>query len=163
VDFSLTAEQLAIRDSVARLCRASMQSIGWSATAMAASRSSTAPSRRLAGSASPCRGVRWRWSGITEAALLMQAISESGAGFSGIRRAYEHLRVESRRRLWHPEQATLAATAHPRRGEGVLRSYGTRCGAQHGQHQDIRAARGRRYVLRGQKIWISTAQVAAKC
>jgi acyl-CoA dehydrogenase len=35
--------------------------------------------------------------GITEAAILMQAIAQSGAGFSG---AHEHLRAAPGRRLW---------------------------------------------------------------
>ncbi|MDB5708768.1 MAG: acyl-CoA dehydrogenase [Sphingomonas bacterium] len=102
--------------------------------------------------------------GITEAAIMMQAISESGAGFSGA--SSVHLNIfglhpvvvfgteEQRRRMLPPlisgaEQACFAVT-EPDAGLNTteIKTFAERSGDH--------------YVVTGQKIWISTAQIASK-
>jgi acyl-CoA dehydrogenase len=102
--------------------------------------------------------------GITEAALMMQTIAASGAGFSGA--SALHMNIfglnpvvvfgtdEQKRRMLPPliagrDKACFAVT-EPDAGLDTLRLK-------------TRAVRqGDRYILSGQKIWISTAQVASK-
>lgn len=102
--------------------------------------------------------------GITEAAIMMRAISESGAGMSGA--SAVHMNVfglnpvavfgtdEQRARMLPPivsgaEKACFAVT-EPDTGLNTTQLK-------------TRALRsGDRYVVNGQKVWISTAQVAEK-
>jgi len=161
VSFALTAEQQEIRTAVARLCgrfddeywlrkdtdggfplefHQAMAKAGWLGIAMP---------EAYGGS-----GL-----GMTEAAILMQAVAQSGAGFSGA--SAIHMNIfglhpvvvfgsdEQKRRFLPPliagqDKACFAVT-EPDTG------------------LDTRAVRrGDRYVLSGRKIWISTAQVAEK-
>jgi acyl-CoA dehydrogenase len=102
--------------------------------------------------------------GISEAAVLMQAVAESGAGFSGA--SAIHMNIfglhpvvvfgddEQKRRFLPPliagrEKACFAVT-EPDAGLDTTRLK-TRA-----------ERRGDHYVLSGRKIWISTAQVAEK-
>ena len=166
MDFSLTSDQLAIRDGIAKLCEQfdaqywlerdrnggfpedfhrAVADAGWLGIAM--------PSE-FGGA-----GL-----GITEAALMMQTISESGAGFSGASAVHMNIfglnpvvvfGTAEQKRRWLPplirggEKACFAVT-EPNAGLNTAKI--------------ATAARreGDRYVLRGQKIWISTAQVATK-
>src|SRR5476649_2291423 len=102
--------------------------------------------------------------GITEAAIMMLAISESGAGMSGA--SAIHLNIfglnpvvvfgtdEQKRRMLPPliagkEKACFAVTEQ-NTGLDTTRLK-------------TRAVRvGEHYILSGQKVWISTAQVAEK-
>ena len=102
--------------------------------------------------------------GITEAAIMMQAVAESGAGFSGA--SALHMNIfglnpvvmfgsdEQKRRMLPPliagdDKACFAVT-EPNAGLNTLKIA-------------TKAVRdGDRYVISGQKIWISTAQVANK-
>jgi acyl-CoA dehydrogenase len=102
--------------------------------------------------------------GIAEAAVLMQAVAESGAGFSGA--SAIHMNIfglhpvvvfgtdEQRQRFLPPliagnEKACFAVT-EPDAGLDTTRL-------------SMRAVRqGDRYLLSGRKIWTSTAQVAEK-
>jgi acyl-CoA dehydrogenase len=102
--------------------------------------------------------------GITEAALMMQAISESGAGFSGA--SAVHMNIfglnpvvvfgsDEQKRRWLPplirgEQKTCFAVTEPDAGLDTARI------------KTFARNLGDHYVLKGQKIWISTAQVAHK-
>ena len=102
--------------------------------------------------------------GVTEAALMMQAIAESGAGFSGA--SALHMNIfgiypvvvfgtdEQKHRMLPPlikgEDKACFAVTEPDAGLDTLRLK-------------TKAVRdGDRYILSGQKIWISTAQVASK-
>jgi acyl-CoA dehydrogenase len=102
--------------------------------------------------------------GISEAAVLMQAVAESGAGFSGA--SAIHMNIfglhpvvvfgsdEQKQRFLPPliagrEKACFAVT-EPDAGLDTTRLK-TRA-----------ERRGDHYVLSGRKIWISTAQVAEK-
>jgi acyl-CoA dehydrogenase len=166
MSFALTTEQQEIRTAVARLCtrfddeywlnkdteggfplefHQAMAEAGWLGIAMP---------ETYGGS-----GL-----GITEAAILMQAVAESGAGFSGA--SAIHMNIfglhpvvvfgsdQQKRRFLPPliagrEKACFAVT-EPDAGLDTTRLK-TRA-----------VRRGDRYVLSGRKIWISTAQVAEK-
>ena len=102
--------------------------------------------------------------GITEAAVLMQAVAETGAGFSGA--SAIHMNIfglhpvvvfgsdEQKQRFLPPliagNEKTCFAVTEPDAGLDTTRLK-------------TRAVRdGDHYVLSGRKIWISTAQVAEK-
>lgn len=102
--------------------------------------------------------------GILEAALMMEAVSGSGAGLSGA--SAIHMNVfglhpvvvhgnEAQKARWLPpiisgEQKACFGVTEPNAGLNTLRL----------RTQAVRL--GDRYVVHGQKIWISTAQVANK-
>jgi acyl-CoA dehydrogenase len=166
VDFALTAEQEQIRDAVAKIC-ARFPDEYW----LARDREGGFPDdfhRALAeagwlGLAMPPEhggaGL-----GITEAALMMQAISASGAGLSGASAVHMNIfglhpvvvfGTDAQKRRWLPpliagqDRACFAVT-EPDAGLNTLKLK-------------TRAVRdGGHYVVSGQKIWISTAQVATK-
>ena len=102
--------------------------------------------------------------GISEAAVMMQAIAESGAGFSGCSAVHMNIfglnpvvvfgTEEQKRRMLPPliqgrERACFAVT-EPDTGLNT-RKLKTRA-----------EKRGGQYMVSGQKVWISTAQVAEK-
>lgn len=102
--------------------------------------------------------------GVTEALLMMQTIAESGAGFSGASALHMNIfglnpvvvfgTEEQKQRMLPPliagrDKACFAVT-EPNTGLDTLRLK-------------TKAVRdGDRYVVSGQKIWISTAQVTSK-
>jgi acyl-CoA dehydrogenase len=166
VDFTLSDEQQAIREAVTRLCsgfgpeywlekdgagefphefHAAMAEAGWLGIAMPTEHGGA--------------GL-----GITEAALMMQAVAASGAGFSGASAIHMNVfglnpvvmfgTAEQKRRFLPPliagkEKACFAVT-EPDAGLDTT-------------HIATRAMRdGADYVISGRKIWISTAQVADK-
>jgi acyl-CoA dehydrogenase len=166
MDFSFTPEQLAIRDSVAKLCERfdatywlerdrdggfpddfhrAIADAGWLGIAMPTEHGGA--------------GL-----GITAAALMMQTISESGAGFSGASAVHMNIfglnpvvvfgSAEQKKRWLPPlirgEQKACFAVTEPDAGLNTAKLKTS--ARREGDH----------YVLRGQKIWISTAQVAAK-
>src|SRR5262245_51235649 len=166
MDFALSAEQQQIRDAILKLCarfddaywlerdrcgdfphelHAALAEASWLGIAMPAAYGGA--------------GL-----GITEAAIMMQAIAESGAAMSGA--SAVHMNIfglqpvvvfgtdEQRRRMLPPliagkDKACFAVT-EPDAG---LDTTQIKLRAEH---------RGDRYCLSGQKIWISTAQVANK-
>jgi acyl-CoA dehydrogenase len=102
--------------------------------------------------------------GIAEAAIMMQAVAESGAGLSGASALHMNIfglnpvvkfgSAEQRRRFLPPlirgEEKACFAVTEPDVGLDTT-------------HLKTRAVRdGEHYVISGQKIWISTAQVAHK-
>ncbi len=100
--------------------------------------------------------------GISEAAVMMQAISESGAGMSGA--SAVHINVfglnpvavfgteDQKRRILPPmvagREKTCFAVTEPNTGLNTT------------QLKTRAVRQGDRYVVDGQKVWISTAQVA---
>jgi acyl-CoA dehydrogenase len=164
MNFSFSPDQLAIRDAVAKLCERfdakywlerdrkggfpedfhqAVAQAGWLGVAMP----------QAYGGA----GL-----GITEAALMMQTISQSGAGFSGASSVHMNIfglnpvvvfGTDEQKQRWLPplvrgEQKACFAVTEPDAGLNTAKIATT-------ARRD-----GDRYVLRGQKIWISTAQVA---
>ncbi|SAI00977.1 acyl-CoA dehydrogenase [Bordetella ansorpii] len=102
--------------------------------------------------------------GILEAALMMEAVSASGAGLSGA--SAIHMNVfglhpvvvhgtDAQRARWLPpiingEQKACFGVTEPNTGLNTLKL------------RTLAVRHGDRYVVHGQKIWISTAQVASK-
>jgi acyl-CoA dehydrogenase len=166
MDFSLSLEQQQIRESIAKLC-ATFDDAYW----LDKDRSGDFP-HELYGALA---GAGWlgiampepyggSGLGITEAAIMMQAIAESGGAMSGA--SAVHMNIfglqpvvvfgtdEQKRRMLPPliagkDKACFAVT-EPDAGLDTTAIK-------------VRAARrGDHYELSGQKIWISTAQVANK-
>jgi acyl-CoA dehydrogenase len=166
MDFALSAEQEQIREAIFKLCaqfgdeywlakdrtgdfpqefHAALASAGWLGIAMP----------REHGGA----GL-----GITEAAIMMQAIAESGAAMTGASAVHMNIfglqpvvmfgTPEQKQRMLPPliagsDKACFAVT-EPDAG---LDTTALKLRAER---------RGDHYILSGQKIWISTAQVASK-
>jgi acyl-CoA dehydrogenase len=164
--FALTAEQLEIREAVARLCdrfgddywfnkdteggfpaefHRAMAEAGWLGVAMPEEHGGS--------------GL-----GITEAALVMQAVAQSGAGFSGASAVHMNIfglhpvvvfGTDAQKRRFLPpliagEEKACFAVTEPDVGLDTTRIK-------------TRAVRdGDEYVLDGRKIWTSTAQVTEK-
>ncbi len=166
MDFALTPEQERIREAIAKLCERfgdvywlerdadgefpaefhqALAKDGWLGVAMP----------EAFGGA----GL-----GITEAAVMMQAIAESGAGFSGASAVHMNIfglnpvvvfgNEEQKKRMLPPliagrERACFAVT-EPDAG---LNTRNLKVKAE---------KKGSTYLVSGQKVWISTAQVAEK-
>lgn len=166
MDFGLTSDQETIRDAVTKICarfgddywlrkdreggfphdfHAALAEAGWLGIAMP-------PEYGGAGL------------GITEAALMMRTISESGAGLSGASAVHMNIfgvnpvvvfGAEEQKRRWLPplirgEDKTCFAVTEPNVGLDTTKIA-------------TRAVRdGDCYIISGQKVWISTAQVANK-
>jgi len=166
MDFSFSADQLAIREAIAKLC-ARFDAQYW----LERDRNGGFPEdfyRAVAeagwlGIAMP-QQFGGAGLGITEAALMMQAVSESGAGFSGA--SALHMNIfglnpvvvygsDEQKQRWLPalirgSQKACFAVTEPDAGLNTAKLATS-------ARRD-----GNRYVLRGRKIWISTAQVADK-
>jgi len=102
--------------------------------------------------------------GIQEAAVMMQAIAESGAGFSGASAVHMNIfglnpvvvfgNQEQKRRMLPPliqgKHRACFAVTEPNTGLNTKKLT-------------VKAEkRGGKYIVSGQKVWISTAQVAEK-
>ena len=83
--------------------------------------------------------------GIGEAAVMMQAVAQSGAGFSGA--SALHMNIFGLNPVVRfgsaAQKAALPAAPHPRRGEGVLCRDRARCRPRHDASQDEGGARRR--------------------
>jgi acyl-CoA dehydrogenase len=166
MDFSLSAEQEAIRAAVEKIC-ACFPDEYW----LGKDRDGGFPEDfhrafAEAGWFGVCMPQEFGGAGlgVTEAALMVQTIAQSGAGMSGA--SALHMNIfglnpvvvfgtdEQKRRMLPPliagkDKACFAVT-EPNVGLDTLKLK-------------TKAVReGDRYVLSGQKIWISTAQVASK-
>jgi len=166
MDFSFTPEQESIREAIERLC-APFDADYW----LRKDREGGFPDdfhRALAeagwlGIAMP-EAHGGAGLGITEAALMMQTIAATGAGLSGASAIHMNIfglhpavvfGTEEQKRRWLPpliagrDKACFAVT-EPNVGLNTLKLK-------------TRAVRdGDHYVVNGQKVWISTAQVATK-
>ncbi len=166
MDFALTEDQTAIRRAVQDLCAGfddeywtrkdkeggfpedfygAMAGAGWLGVAMPAEYGGA--------------GL-----GILEAALMMETVAASGAGMSGA--SAIHMNVfglhpvvvhgsDAQRARWLPpiisgEQKACFGVTEPNTGLNTLKL------------RTLAVRQGDRYVVNGQKIWISTAQVASK-
>jgi acyl-CoA dehydrogenase len=166
MDFSLSEEQLVIRTEVEKLCagfgddywlrkdreggfphdfHAAMAEAGWLGVAM--------PTE-----------VGGAGLGITEAAIVMQAVAESGGGIAAASSVHMNIfglhpvvvfGTPEQQKRWLPpliagEHKACFGVTEPNTGLNTLKLK-------------TRAVRdGDHYVVNGQKIWISTAQVAHK-
>jgi acyl-CoA dehydrogenase len=166
MDFSFSAEQLAIKDAIAKLC-ARFDAHYW----LERDRNGGFPEdfyRAFAESGWLGIAMPQQYGGaglgITEAALMMQAVAESGAGFSGASALHMNIfglnpvvvfGTDEQKKRWLPalirgEEKACFAVTEPNAGLNTAKLATS-------ARRD-----GERYILRGQKIWISTAQVADK-
>src|SRR5689334_2944024 len=166
MDFSLTPDQERIREAIAKLC-SRFDAEYWRTR----DREGGFPAdfhQALArdgwlGIAMP-QDYGGAGLGITEAALMTQTIAESGAGFSGASTVHMNIfglnpvvvfgTEEQKKRMLPPliagkERACFAVT-EPNTG---LNTKKLKTKAE---------KRGGQYIVSGQKVWISTAQVAEK-
>jgi acyl-CoA dehydrogenase len=166
MDFSFTPEQLAIKDAITKLC-ARFDAQYW----LERDRNGGFPEdfyRAVAESGWLGIAMPQQYGGaglgITEAALMMQAVAESGAGFSGASALHMNIfglnpvvvfGTDEQKNRWLPalirgEQKACFAVTEPDAGLNTAKLATS--ARREGSH----------YILRGQKIWISTAQVADK-
>src|SRR3954464_10393103 len=166
MDFGFTPEQERIREAVAKLCER-FDADYW----LAHDKSGEFPREfQQAGARDGWLGIAMPEAyggaglGISEAAVMMQAIAESGAGFSGASTVHMNIfglnpvvvfgTEEQKRRMLPPliqgkERACFAVT-EPNTGLNT-RKLKTKA-----------EKRGGKYIVSGEKVWISTAQEAEK-
>lgn len=166
MDFSFTSDQEQIRDAVERLC-IPFDADYW----LRKDREGGFPDdfhRAIAGAGWLGIAMPTAYGGaglgITEAALMMQTIAASGAGLSGASAVHMNIfglhpvvmfGTHEQKLRWLPpliegrDRACFAVT-EPNSGLNTLalKTYAAR--------------KGNHYVVTGQKVWISTAQVANK-
>jgi acyl-CoA dehydrogenase len=166
MDFALSEQQEAIRDAVARICSGFDDAYWLKKDHDGGFPHDFHKALADAGWLGVCVPEAYGGSGlgITEAAIMMRTIAESGAGMSGA--SAVHINVfglnpvvvfgteEQRRRMLPPmvegrEKACFAVT-EPNTGLNTT------------QLKTRAVAKNDRYVVNGQKVWISTAQVAHK-
>jgi len=102
--------------------------------------------------------------GISEAAIMMQAISESGGGFSGA--SAVHMNIFG----LNPVVVFGSAEQKKRMLPGLIAGKERACFAVTEPNTGLNTTRiktradkkGARYIVSGQKVWISTAQIAEK-
>jgi acyl-CoA dehydrogenase len=173
VDFALTEEQLRIREAIGKLCarfgddywlerdRASEK--GEKAGGFPADFHQAMARDGWLGVAMP-EEFGGAGLGIAEAAVMMQAIAESGAGFSGASAVHMNIfglnpvvvfgTKDQQSRMLPPliqgKQRACFAVTEPNTGLNT-RKIKTKA-----------EKKGDKYIVSGQKVWISTAQVAEK-
>ncbi len=166
MDFLRTADQTAICDAVARICKRFDAGYWLEKDKTGGFPEDFHRAFAEAGWLGICMPIKYGGAGlgIIEAAMMMQAVSESGAGLSGASALHMNIfglnpvvvfgSEEQKRRMLPPliagqEKACFAVT-EPDAGLNTLKLK-------------TRAVReGNAYVLNGQKIWISAAQVATR-
>jgi acyl-CoA dehydrogenase len=166
MDFSLTADQQSIRESVERLCRGFDDGYWLNKDREGGFPHEFFDAMAASGWLGICIPEEYGGSGlgVTEAAIMAQAIAESGAGMSGASAVHINIfglnpvvvvgTAEQKRRMLPPMAAgkvkSCFAVTEPNTGLNTTQLK-------------TRAVRnGDRYVVDGQKVWISTAQVADK-
>ena len=166
MDFAFTPEQDAIRDAITRICaqfgddywlkkdkeggfpselHQALARDGWLGIAMPEDHGGA--------------GL-----GITEAAIMMQTIAESGAGFSGA--SAVHMNIFG----LNPVVVFGTAEQKKRMLPGLIAGKERACFAVTEPNTGLNTTRiktkaekkGDKYIVSGQKVWISTAQIAEK-
>ena len=166
MDFALSPEQESIRDSVARLCERFDETYWLARDSDGLFPHELHQALAAEGFLGICIPEQYGGSGlgITEAAIMMQAIAQSGACMSGA--SAIHMNIfglnpvvvfgtdEQKRRMLPPlvagKEKSCFGVTEPDTGLDT-----TRLKTRAERHGD-------RYVVNGQKIWTSTAQVADK-
>jgi acyl-CoA dehydrogenase len=178
VDFALSDEQQRIREAIAKLCTRFPDEY-WLKRDQASERGAGSDKGDAGGFPADFHQALARdgWLGvampeefggaglgIAEAAVMMQAIAESGAGFSGASAVHMNIfglnpvvvfgTQAQKERMLPPlirgEQRACFAVTEPNTGLNT-RKIKTKA-----------EKRGDKYIVSGQKVWISTAQVAEK-
>jgi acyl-CoA dehydrogenase len=166
MDFSLTSEQESIRESVARVCARFGDAYWLERDTEGGFPHEFFDAIAADGWLGICIPEAYGGSGlgITEAALMTGAISQSGAGMSGASAVHMNIfglnpvvvfgTEDQKQRMLPPmaagRQKACFAVTEPNTGLNTT------------QLKTRAVRRGDRYVVDGQKVWISTAQVADK-
>jgi acyl-CoA dehydrogenase len=166
MDFALSANQESIRDAVAKICSRFDEAYWLKKDKEGGYPADFHRALADAGWLGICIPEEYGGSGlgITDAAIMMRTISESGAGMSGA--SAVHMNVfglnpvvvfgtkEQCRRMLPPiisgEDKSCFAVTEPNTGLNTT------------QLQTRAVRKGDKYIVNGQKVWISTAQVANK-
>ncbi len=166
MDFALTAQQESIRDAVAKICT-QFDDAYW----LTKDREGGFPHEFYeaianAGWLGICIPEQFGGSGlgIAEAAIMMRAISESGAGMAGA--SSVHMNVFG----LNPVVVFGTDEQRARMLPGIVEGREKACfavtepntGLNTTQLKTRAVRQGGKYVVNGQKVWISTAQVAHK-
>ena len=166
MDFALTANQESIRDAVAKICTRFDDAYWLKKDKEGGYPADFHKALAEAGWLGICIPEEYGGSGlgITDAAIMMRTIAESGAGMSGA--SAVHMNVfglnpvvvfgtdEQRRRMLPPiadgTDRSCFAVTEPNTGLNTT------------QLKTRAVRKGDKYIVNGQKVWISTAQVANK-
>ena len=166
MDFALTANQESIRDAVTKICSRFDDAYWLKKDKEGGFPADFHKALADAGWLGICIPEEYGGSGlgITDAAIMMRTIAESGAGMSGA--SALHMNVfglnpvvvfgndEQRRRMLPPIVAgtdkSCFAVTEPNTGLNTT------------QLKTRAVRQGDKYIVNGQKVWISTAQVANK-
>ena len=166
MDFALTPEQDALREAIARVCQGFTDEYWLERDHDGHFPVELHQALARDGWLGICMPEEYGGAGLgmTEAALMMQTISESGAGMTGASSVHMNIfglnpvvvfgSAEQKQRMLPPliagkERACFAVT-EPNTGLDTT------------QLKTRAERRGDRYIVNGQKVWISTAQVAEK-
>ncbi|MDF1687979.1 MAG: acyl-CoA dehydrogenase family protein [Cycloclasticus sp.] len=166
MNFSYTDEQQAIRDSIQKVCESFNDDYWLKRDQQGGFPHDFYDAMAEGGWMGICIPEAYGGSGlgITEAAIMASTIAESGAGMSGA--SAVHINIfglnpvavfgteEQKQRMLRPmaegrEKACFAVT-EPNTGLNTT------------QLKTLAVRKGDRYIVNGQKVWISTAQVADK-
>ena len=166
MDFALTANQESIRDTIAKICARFDDAYWLKKDKEGGFPADFHQALAHAGWLGICIPEQYGGPGlgVTDAAIMMRAISESGAGMSGASAVHMNVfglnpvvvfgTAEQCRRMLPPvvegKHRACFAVTEPNTGLNTTQLK-------------TRAVRnGDRYVVNGQKVWISTAQIAEK-
>lgn len=166
MDFALSSEQTSIRDSIARVCARFDDSYWLHHDTEGGFPQQFFEAIAADGWLGICIPEAYGGAGlgITEAALMTSTIAQSGAGMSGASAVHMNIfglnpvvvfgTEEQKQRMLPPmargEHKACFAVTEPNTGLNTT------------QLKTRAVRRGDRYVVDGQKVWISTAQVANK-
>ena len=166
MDFSLSADQEALREAIARICAGFGDEYWLARDKVGAFPREFCAALARDGWLGICIPEEYGGAGlgITEAAIMMQAIAQSGAGMTGASAVHMNIfglnpvvvfgTEAQKRRMLPPlvagEERACFAVTEPNAGLDTT------------QLTTRAEKRGDRYLVSGQKIWISTAQVAEK-
>src|SRR3974390_2700374 len=166
MDFALTANQESIRDAVAKICARFDDAYWLKKDKEAVFPADFHMALADAGWLGICIPEEYGGSGlgIVEAAIMMRTISESGAGMSGA--SAVHMNVFG----LNPVVVFGTREQCGRMLPGIVSGNEKSCfavtepntGLNTTQLKTRAVKRNDRYVVNGQKVWISTAQVAEK-
>ncbi len=166
MDFALTSEQESIRDAIARICERFDDQYWLERDRHGGFPSELHQALAKDGWLGICIPEAYGGSGlgVTEATIMMQTISQSGAGLSGASAIHMNIfglspvvafaSEEQKQTMLPPlvagEERACFAVTEPNTGLNTTQLK-------------VRAERqGDKYILNGAKVWISTAQVAEK-
>jgi acyl-CoA dehydrogenase len=166
MNFALTEQQESIREAIARIC-GRFDDQYW----FDRDHDGRFPEefyQALAGDGwlGMCIGEQYGGAGlgVTEAALMMQTIAQSGGGMSAASSVHINLFGLNPVAVFGNEEQRLRMLPPVARGE-VKSCFGVtepNTGLNTTQLKTRAVRKGDRYVVNGQKVWISTAQVAHK-